>query len=184
MNTELSQERYKKHQAKKKQVLAGFRQKHKDNKKNPLFWDILKNRRSTRVYGNGQVDLEPIKKALNLVPSSCDRMAISYEIVDDRTSKSLLGGLLVGGVGWIHRADKIILLYANSEAYRGIGEIDYMPYLDAGVVIQQIYLAAEASNIACCYVNPNVREEHKEVFNKFFNKKGLIFVGSVAFGEY
>ena len=183
-STTESQERYQAHQKRKAESLAGKRKKHKDHKKNPKFWDVLERRSSTRVFGDGEVDLTNVIKALELVPSSCDRRAISYEIVSARDAKTLLGGLLVGGAGWIHRADRIMLLYANSEAYRAIGEIAYMPYLDAGVIIQQTYLAAEAENIACCYVNPNVREEHKEVFNKFFNKKGLLYVGAVAFGKY
>ena len=69
-------------------------------------------------------------------------------------------------------------------AYKSPAEKDFMPYLDAGVVIQQVYLTAEADNIACCYINPNIREEHKEFFNKIFNQEQRLYCGALALGSY
>jgi nitroreductase len=60
-----------------------------------------------------------------------------------------------------------------------------MPYLDAGVIIQTVYLATEALNIGCCYVNPNIREENKEFFKKRFKIEGdVLFCGALVLGKY
>lgn len=161
------QVRYTKHQARKKQVLI----------------DIMKERHSNRMFSDQEVPSELIDELLEmkmLAPSSCDRQAVNCLVVTDRDQKAILGGLLVGGVGWIHRAPAIILLLADPIAYKAGDEIDYMPYLDAGCVIQQLYLTATAQGLHCAYSNPNIREQNKEHFNKLFGNG--IFCGAFALG--
>jgi len=143
---------------------------------------IFKNRKSGRVFSGEPV--EEMEYILNLVetsPSSCDRKGVSYKIITERTEKELLGGLLVGGAGWVHRADKIVLLLADMEAYGSPAEKDFMPYLDAGVMIQSFYLACEVQGVKCCFVNPNIREENKDIFKQRFSDK--LFCGAIALGK-
>lgn len=160
------QKRYLKHQKRKKEVLT----------------DIIAERHSERQFGDLEIDIKPIIKAIEQAPSSCDRKAISYKIITERYEKNLLSGLLVGGTGWIHRADKIVLLFANSIAYKGKDEIDYMPYLDAGVIIGQVYLQATANDYAICFCNPH--SEYKDVLIDKFGEEGFIFCGAIAIGHY
>lgn len=161
------QKRYLAHQQRKKQVLI----------------DIMKDRHSNRAFSDEPVDQELIEELLEmktLAPSSCDRQAINCYVVKDRDMKALLGGVLVGGVGWIHRAPVIILLIADPVAYKAGDEVSYMPYLDAGCVIQQLYLTATAQGLHCAYSNPNIRDINKSHFAKTFGEG--IFCGAFAVG--
>lgn len=161
------QERYVAHQQRKKETLV----------------QIMKERHSNRIFGDTELTQEVIDELLStkeLAPSSCDRQAINPVVVTDRDAKALLSGLLVGGVGWIHRAPAIILLFGDPVAYKAGDEINYMPYLDAGCVIQQLYLTATAMGLHCAYSNPNIREHNKEHFHKSFGEG--IFCGAFAVG--
>jgi len=180
------QERYLKHQQHKKEQLissyGGKPIKHVKDIKN-VYLELLKGRRSQRIFNSEIVTGEELDFILDCLiesPSSCNRQPISIKIVEDRNSKELLGGLLVGGAGWCHRANKIILLFANEEAYKE--KLDYMPYLDSGVLISNIYLSCESLNIGCCFINPNIREENKEIFEDRFGD--MLFCGAVAIGHY
>jgi nitroreductase len=162
-----AQERYIAHQGRKAEVLMG----------------IMRDRHSSRVFSEKKVEEETVsllREMVILAPSSCDRKAIVLTRINQRDDKALLGGLLVGGVGWIHRAPEIFLLKADRDAYKAQGEVQYMPYLDAGVVIQQLYLAATALDLHCCFVNPNIRERNLEHFEKVFGDG--IFCGAFCFG--
>jgi len=170
-NKDIYQERYTKHQARKKKQLI----------------EMLDSRSSQRVFNDKPIDPDKTELLLANIAktaSSCGREAIYGVVVEDRTRKELLGALLVGGVGWIHRADKILLFFAAESAYKAGGEIDFMPYLDAGVVIGTAYLICEAMEVGCCFVNPNVREENKWIFSNKFGQVRDIFCGALAIGNY
>lgn len=159
------QERYLAHQKRKKKMLI----------------KLIKERHSDRVFSENPIDkkiIDKIIKSVELCPSSCDRRAVSIKEFSDRDSKALLGGLMVGGVGWIHRAPTVFLLFADQEAYKE--NLFYMPYLDAGVVIYHLYLIAECYGLKGCYINPNVREQNKSFFEERFGNK--IFCGGFALG--
>jgi nitroreductase len=163
------QKRYEAHQKRKKKLI-----------------DLLNSRASQRIFNGEEIEdwkCEFLLESMAKVPSSCGRQAVFGKIISDRTEKELLGALLVGGVGWIHRADKIILLYADPQAYKAGNEISYMPYLDAGAVLATAYLLCEDMRIGCCFVNPNVRDKNKELFANNFNRYG-IFCGALAIGNY
>ena len=172
------QDRYLAHQKRKKEMLTpAYKERHIKQKKNPKFNDVLNGRQSTRVFGEGNIPLLGILSSAELAPSSCDRHGVSYRVIDGRREKALLGGKLVGGVGWIHRADCIILLIADMTAYKSPNERDFMPYLDAGVLAQTIMLQAESENIASCFVNPNLNESLNLEDHE-------LFCGAIALGNY
>lgn len=171
MKKDRYQKRYEKHQKRKKKLI-----------------DLLNSRSSQRIFNNKPIEqdkLELLLGCMTKVPSSCGREAISGIVIEDRTEKELLGALLVGGVGWIHRADKIILLMADTTAYKAGDEIKFMPYLDAGAVLATAYLVCEDMGIGCCFVNPNVRKENMGIFvDKFWGACNTIFCGALAIGYY
>lgn len=153
---------------------------HQIRKKKMLF-DMIKNRYSTRIFSDKSVSkrtLDKLIQSITYCPSSCNRQPIYVKIIDKRDDKSILGGLLVGGVGWIYRADKILLLFADSKAYKE--RMVFMPFLDAGVVIYHIYLMCQYLGLKCCYVNPNVREQHQPFFRVMFG--GDIYCGAFGIG--
>ena len=124
--------------------------------------------------------VDHILDEISYCPSSCNRRAILVSSVSNRDEKALLGGILVGGVGWIHRASHILLIFADPTAYKAGDEIKFMPYLDAGCVIQQLYLSATVNGLKCCYVNPNIRDMNQEHFKEVFSDK--VFCGAFAIG--
>lgn len=177
------QKRYLAHQKRKKDSLAGKYTKETtySNNEKEVVKKVFKNRRSSRVFSGDSVELEEILELVDTSPSSCDRKGVCYKIIDDRQDKEILSGLLVGGVGWINRADKIVLLLADMEAYGSPYEKEFMPYLDSGVLVQSFYLACEVYGIKCCYVNPNIREKNKQFFKQRFSEH--LFCGAIIIGK-
>lgn len=159
------QHRYKAHQAQKAKVLA----------------EIINERHSERRFGSEDVDIAPILEAFGKAPSSCNRAAVVPVVYSGRDDKNILGGFLVGGVGWVHRANHIILLFAKEEAYKAAGEIDFMPYLDAGILVQQALLVASSLGYAACIVNPNIRDKHRQAFEDLFGDD--LFCCAIAIGS-
>lgn len=161
------QERYLAHQARKREVLR----------------ELLLERHSERAFADRPVtddELALVVEAAERAPSSCGRRGVAVRVVRGRDDLALLGGLLVGGVGWIHRAPVVLLLYADPAAYKAPGELAYMPYLDAGVMVGQMYLAAEAAGLRCCYVNPNIRDRDRAHFVAVFGDG--VYCGALAVG--
>jgi len=162
------QKRYIEHQLKKKESLM----------------DVMRSRHSDRIFSEEKIseaEISLINQMVDIVPSSCNRKAVSIRYISSRDQKSLLGGLLVGGVGWIHKADSVILIIANMSAYKE--GLPYMPYLDGGIIAQQLYLICTALNIKCCYVNPNIRKEYYQYFEHCFLSGNEMFLGAMAIGK-
>lgn len=161
------QARYLAHQARKRQTLI----------------EVMRDRHSDRMYADKPIDeatRAAVLEVVDLAPSSCDRRGVKVRQVDQRDELALLGGLLVGGVGWVHRAPWVLLLLADPAAYKAGGEVAFMPYLDAGVIIQQLLLRATDLGLASAYVNPNLREMNRLHFHDVFGEG--IFCGAVAIG--
>jgi len=177
--TDIYQERYLAHQARKRRAI-GLREEVRS------LWDVMASRRSQRVFDGrplGSGVLGRIYEAVRLAPSSCNRQAIVVRTIFP-PGNEVLEQLLVGGRGWLQGAWAVLLLFADMRAYKSPAEVDFMPYLDAGFVAQNVYLAAEALGVGACYVNPNVREEDRAAFDEQFNPRGLRFCGAMALGRY
>ena len=156
---------------------------HQEDKKKELI-AIMKQRHSTRMFSKKEVPEEIINQLLeviDLAPSSCDRKAVKVKVITDKDQKALLGGLLVGGVGWIHRAPIIILVTADPQAYKAGKEIDFMPYLDGGVVAQQLALMATTLGIHGCFCNPNIRDFNLDHYHKIFGPEILTMAFAVGY---
>lgn len=165
---DIYQQRYLEHQARKREVLA----------------ELLDERHSERRFADTPLDgpaLHDLTRAVTTAPSSCDRRAVNCLVVDDRDTKALLGGLLVGGVGWVHRAPTVLMLFADPAAYKAPGEAEVMPYLDAGAIVGQLGLAAAGLGLVGCFINPNVRKDHKPLFEAVFGHR--IYCGAYAVGH-
>jgi len=159
---------------------------HQQRKKGTLM-KIMKDRHSERMFDSAPIPhntLERWQHEITAVkaeaPSSCDRQAVSLFGVTGRDDRAFLGGVLVGGVGWIHRAPLVVLVFADPVAYVAGDEIKWMPYLDAGVVIQQVLLWATAEGLHSAFANPNIRDGHRPFFESQFGNQ--IFCGAIALG--
>jgi nitroreductase len=168
MSADPYQERYLAHQARKREVLLG----------------LLAERHSERRFADGPLDdadLDALLDAARSTASSCDRRGVAVRTISDRDTLALLGGLLVGGVGWVHRAPAVLMMFADPAAYKAGDEITYMPYLDAGVIVGQLYLTAAALGLAGCFINPNVRAAHRPLFQAHFGEG--VYCGAYAVGN-
>lgn len=167
MDEDKYQKRYEAHQGRKRDVLRA----------------LLNERHSDRVFADDPVPnelLADVLHAFDRAPSSCDRKAVSAVRVVDRDHRALLGGLLVGGVGWAHRAPVVLLLMADPAAYKAGNEVEYMPFLDAGCAVSQMYLAATAAGLRVCFINPQIRPHNQPHFSAVFGPG--IFCGALALG--
>lgn len=182
----LYQQRYVAHQARKKQQITenvGELLNDWEPLSQPLY-AALERRRSQRLFSGLDIAPEALQRVLEAgswAPSSCNRHGIGIKAVEGRDEKELLGGLLVGGVGWMHRAHTVFLLLADPVAYASPNEKAFMHYCDAGFLAMSMWLAAEAEGLGACYINPNIK--HKDVFDEQFGK-GRIFVGALCVGRY
>ena len=166
---DIYQERYTSHQAKKREQLLA----------------LYESRSSQRIFNNEALPenwLDSVLEAMQQTPSSCARYAVKIKVIEDRDTKQLLGGILVGGAGWVHRAKAIILLVADTTAYKE--NLDYMKYLDTGFTAMSIMLTLETQNIGNCYINPNIRDNHKHIMRELLGNDNLVFTGSIAVGNY
>lgn len=156
-------------------------------KKNQLI-AIMNERHSQRQYDQREIPKEVVDEILSaarLAPSSCDRFGVRLKLTTDRDDKAILNGLLVGAVGWIYRAPLVILLLADPRAYQANDELGFMPYLDAGIMMQHISLLATSMGLRSAYSNPNIRSKNVEHFKKLFKPtdwEDVIFCGAIALG--
>ena len=184
MNEDIFQNRYIEHQDRKKRTLEiDDGEECFINYDIINFLDIVYSRRSQRIFNNkeiGEIELNTLIDSIVDAPSSCNRQAISVKILNDLSEMDLL----VGGFGWAKKAKIAMLLFANMDAYKSPNEREFMPYLDAGFVGQNLYLTAEAMGLGACFINPNIREENKERFGELYNKENLKFCGAMVFGHY
>lgn len=182
------QDRYLKHQKDKKCQLKseyGEERPALSGAYKTYFKTMAEHRASQRNFNREPVTFEELDYIFEMAghtPSSCDRHATRIKVVQDRDTKQLLGGLLVGGTGWIHRADKILLLLGDTIAYKE--NLDFMKYLDAGALAMNIYYACEAVDVGCCFVNPNIREEHQHIFRDIVPDENLVLCGAIALGHF
>jgi len=189
MENDPYQERYLAHQERKKEILESnygsedF--KIYSKKEQEVIKSVIENRCSQRAFNKEEIDLDTIMWAIEKAPSSCDRKGVQAVPISERDDKDVLSGLLVGGVGWIQRANTILLLKADMDCYKSPAEKDFMPYLDAGVLIQTTYLTCEVMNTGCCFVNPNIRENNKEFFAERFGfRENELFCGALVIGKF
>lgn len=165
-------------------------QSHPGGKRDELI-ALMKERHSNRRFDDRQLeqkDLDTVLDALRHCPSSCDRFGVRVNIIQDRDSKTLLNGLLVGATGWLYRAPTVLMLWGNPEAYKGGDngdEVNYNAPIDAGVMAQTAMLAATSVGLHTTYCNPQVRVNNREFFKERFKPKtwdDAIFYGAVALG--
>lgn len=183
------QTRYLEHQARKKEILqsnyGNWSVVKHEREVAEIVTKVVKSRVSQRAFNRVPVEnIDEIVELASQAPSSCNRKGVEMKVVESRDDKDLLSGLLVGGVGWCHRADKIILLVANEIAYKSPAEKGVMWYLDAGVLIQNLYLILESRNIGACYINPNIRASNYEFFKEKYLEPDQVFCGAMAIGNY
>ena len=181
--TDIYQERYLKHRERKATMINGPNKAHSvaSSKFPQQYLAAMAFRRSIRVFREEQVPkhiLSQIFRIALLAPQSCNRQAITLQVMPG----SKAGQYLKGGQGWAVKAPHIVLLFADLAAYKAPGEIAFMPWLDAGVMLAALTYAATACGVASCIINPSLREEYATEFQSRMNPRGRLFCGAMALG--
>lgn len=112
--------------------------------------DAIKARRSVRSFSDKKVEISIVKElieAASWAPSSCNKQAWKFIIVDDKKKKQAMVDM--GGASIIKLAPMGILVVYSKQS----DNTEYMDYVQsASASIQNILLTAHAKGLACCWV--------------------------------
>lgn len=173
-----------------KRILFGTTQQNNKSslapKRNNLFDNILKQRRSIRKWKNIKIkkeEFEQLVDAARWAPSSCNRQPWHFLLTQDKNKIEFFSE--IRNQAFIKNAPSCILILINIEAYNEITKY-YFSYLDAGVAIQNMLLMAENMNLGACFVNlaptNDFESQKKQIRRKFkipsnFEPIGIILIG-------
>jgi len=180
---DIFQDRYLKHQENKKKYLDNELEKNKltSPRVSKYLLTVMLLRHSQRKFNGKKVTDENIRDilwAIREAPSSCNRQAIYLKEIDSTLAEEYL----VGGTNWLNKANKVYLVFADKLAYKSPNEKGFMPYLDAGFAIENALLIATYLGLGSCFVNPNIRQDKREVFLKEYGDD--YFCGALSLGHY
>ena len=143
-----------------------------EEKEEPLEYErssefdaVIANRRSVRKYIDKPVEREKIIRIIKnaiWAPSACNRQPWRFIIFSDRDGMEMFANFIQK---FILNVPTGILIIQSKEAYNEI-DIHYTPYLDAGIVSQNIMLSAQNEGLGSCFVNTGDYELSKPQVEK------------------
>jgi len=147
------------------------------------FSDVLKKRRSVRIWQKGELEEEIFKElveAAKWAPSSCNRQPWHFIVTRNEDKIRLL--YEVKGQKFLKEAPNVILVLINKNAWSNEESYEYFSGLDAGAAIENLLLKAEELGLGACWVNwkpTSVSEQDKERIKKEFNIPNHLEVKSI-----
>ncbi len=119
------------------------------------FLDMLKSRRSVRVWASEQPDSAVFREladrmidAARWAPNSGNRQALRFRIMTDEREKRLLCRLKEEHC---ISAPMLIFVGSDSRIYGALGEEERCLYIDSGAAIMQMILLAHDCGFGCCW---------------------------------
>lgn len=150
------------------------------------FFNIIERRRSIREY-TGEVlrnTFLNIVNAANYAPSSCNRQPMEYMLISSKDKIEKLAELKKQN--FIKTAPNIILALCNINVYykQPKERLAYFMFMDSGVSIQNLILAAYYHEIGTCIVNTSFKENYiiKQMFG--IPKEGYRVTAIITAGQY
>jgi len=119
------------------------------------FISMSNSRHSIRAFSNMPVDMETVRKALELAqrsPSVCNRQTSRVHVV---VQKSLIEKILKiqgGANGFQDSVDKLIIVTSCLKGFRGSGERN-QPFVDGGIYSMNLLLALHYYGLGACTLN-------------------------------
>jgi nitroreductase len=131
-----------------KGVFSGFVNKTDD------FWEIIRTRRSIRVWNERKLNADLLKKVIDAgrwAPSSCNRQACVLYRIERTELKERISLIRTGRkVHSITDASVIILVGVDQRPY--LPNEAHAPAMDAAAVIENTLLAARAEGLGSCWM--------------------------------
>jgi nitroreductase len=119
------------------------------------FFNLTKQRRSTRWFKNDKVPRDLIDKAILAAmqsPSACNRQPFEFRIIDDEKLLKEIVELPMGTAGYAHNIPVMIVVVGNLDAY--FSERDrHLIYIDSSLANMALMLAFETLGLSSCPVN-------------------------------
>lgn len=128
-------------------------------------------RHSMRHFG-GKVDIEQIKKAVNLAknaPSACNKQPVRIYVVSDKQMVSNILEMQQGNRGFGQDIDKVIIITTQYTGCTRFSE-RYMPFMDAGIFTMNLLYSLHFYHIGAI---PLVWLSTKERDNKLRDKVNI-----------
>jgi len=152
------------------------------------FLDVLKNRRSVRIWEEAELDNEVFKELIDAAkwaPSSCNRQPWSFIVTKNKDKIELLYN--IKGQKFLKDAPNCILVLINKKAWGDKKSFEYFSGLDAGAAIQNLLLKAEDMGLGACWVNWNPKslsqEDERKVKEKFNIPENFEIISIIPIGE-
>jgi nitroreductase len=117
------------------------------------FLEFIKSRHSLRNFTNEPVDLERIKKAVEIAqysPSACNRQSARVHIVCDPQLMKTVLRYQNGNAGFGHLASRLLVVTSNINAFEGVQERN-LAFVDGGIYAMNLLYGLHFEGIgACC----------------------------------
>lgn len=131
------------------------------------FEELVKSRHSIRDFENEEVNIENVRKAINIAkhcPSACNRQCTRVHIIS-RKQKDILAAWLQGTGGFQEKIDKFLLITGKVTCYRE--EELYQYIVSASIFAGYLTLALEDQNIGACVIQrPVIRNKEWELIQR------------------
>jgi nitroreductase len=134
-------------------VLQGGVERSSTKVSTPEFVELIKSRRSRRVFENIPLTHEEkvgITEVSQYAPSSCNRQTVELIFVEDQKLKELVAQSIPGGYQFFSLAPAIVIVLSDGRDYK-FPEDRVAPFVDAAAAIQNIYLYCETTQLGCCW---------------------------------
>lgn len=168
-------------------ILNGVKCLNNSVDKNSLI-GLMARRRSRRVFEQVQLtkeEKESICNVAQLAPSACNRQPLYLLFVEDLELKKYVAETISGGKQFFAEAPAIIILTAEAGDYP-YPSCRYLPFIDGGLAVQNIYLVCETMGLGCClgsYTSFGVVNKEKEIRERLKIPSTHIILAALAVGK-
>ncbi|MBQ7976894.1 MAG: nitroreductase family protein [Clostridia bacterium] len=149
------------------------------------FEELAKGRHSIRSFSDKPLDVETVKKAIELAqtaPSACNRQPVRVAHICDKDLCKQILDIQGGAKG--HSVSELLLVVSDLHLYRYMSETG-TPYLDAGIFLMNLLYALTSYNIGSCPLIWNdYSQRGKDLRNIIKLPQNMHVVAVVQIGNY
>lgn len=167
--------------------IISFSHIEKDMIQNLGYAEFINNRHSLRHFSNQPVDMETVKRALELAqhtPSACNRQGWRTRVI---INKEILKNVLAnqnGNEGFGNEIDKLILVTSDLRCFNRDREI-YQAFIDGGMYAQSILNALHYENIATIPLSASLTTVQEKNVRKMLGMHDAeVFIIFIGIGNY